>query len=697
MKTNPPLILIGALGALGVLAASSALAAPGVDTSQWKCSACPEPDKGVNASVDVGLGVVTDKSAKFGDFNGLDRKGGYLIGGGELRSRTESGYYNILSASDLGLRSRAIKAETGQEGSFAVKLGYSEIAHSVSDSSATPFQGAGSTVQTLPVGFVSPTTAGMPLGTTLQTVELGTKRTRYDLGAAFTGTENWTHRVVFRRDVRDGTQRIGASFFANAAQLVAPVDQITDQLEASTTFTGRGGQATLAYQGSIFRNSAESLTWTNPFTTGVPGGDTGRMALAPDNQAHQLSGSASYELSPTVRASGEVSLGRMTQDAPFLAATINGALGPVALPSQSLHGKVDTFGASARLTATPVDGLRLNASLSRDKRNNKTPSLLYALVSTDLFLATSRTNQPYSYTTDKLRLSGDYRLSKSLKAALGFDQDNRQRTLQEVGTTREGTVWARVSAQPIDKLGLSLKVAHADRKNGDYNPVAAIDPAENPLLRKYNLAGRERDSATLRADYALAEGYSLGLDGGVSIDKYKQSTLGLTNGRSGNLGLDLSAAITEQTQAHVFAQAERMRSRQAGSLAFAQADWWARSADATDVFGVGVNHSALKGKLVLGADLVVSRSRSDVVVDTGTANPLFPKASTSLESLRLRATYQLRDNLALLGSYWYEAYDTQDWRYDGVTASTIPSVLLLGEQAPHYTVNVLGVALRYRF
>jgi MtrB/PioB family decaheme-associated outer membrane protein len=697
MKTNPPLILIGALGALGVLAASAAMAAPGVDTSQWKCSACPEPDKGITGSVDLGAGVVSDKSAKFGDFNGLDRHGGYLIGGGELRSRSESGYYNTVNGTDLGLRSRAIKAETGQEGSFAVKFGYSEIPHSVSDSGATPFLGASSTVQTLPAGYPAATTADMPLGTTLQPVELGTKRTRYDLGAAFTGNENWTHRVVLRHDVRDGTQRIGGSFFANASQLVAPVDQITDQLEASTTFTGRGGQVTLAYQGSIFRNSAESLTWSNPFTSGALGASTGQLALAPDNQAHQVTGSGSYELSPTLRASGELSLGQMTQDAPFLAATVNSSIGPVALPSQSLHGKVDTFGASVRLTATPIDALRLNASLSRDKRDNKTPSLLYALVSTDLFLATSRTNQPYSYTTDKLKLSGDYRLSKTFKAALGFDQDNRQRTLQEVGTTHEGTVWARVSAQPLDKLGLSLKVSHADRKNGDYNPVAAIDPAENPLLRKYNLAGRQRDSFSVRADYALAEGFSLGLDGGASIDKYKQSTLGLTNGRSGNLGLDLSAAITEQTQAHVFVQAERLRSRQAGSQAFAQADWWAHSADATDVFGLGVTQSAMKGKLVLGADLVVSHSRSDVVVDTGAANPLFPKASTSLESLRLRATYQLRDNLALLGSYWYESYDTQDWRYDGVTASTIPSVLLLGEQAPHYTVNVLGVALRYRF
>jgi predicted porin len=147
----------------------------------------------------------------------------------------------------------------------------------------------------------------------------------------------------------------------------------------------------------------------------------------------------------------------------------------------------------------------------------------------------------------------------------------------------------------------------------------------------------------------------------------------------------------------VFAQTEKIRSTQAGSQAYSVADWSARNADTVDLIGVGVQHAAMKGKLVLGADLAFTRSHSDVVVETGASNPLFPKATTSLDSLRLRATYQLRENLSVLGSYWFESYNTRDWRYDGVLASTVPNVLLLGEQAPHYTVNVLGVALRYRF
>lgn len=51
----------------------------------------------------------------------------------------------------------------------------------------------------------------------------------------------------------------------------------------------------------------------------------------------------------------------------------------------------------------------------------------------------------------------------------------------------------------------------------------------------------------------------------------------------------------------------------------------------------------------------------------------------------------------LTGSYWYERYDSQDWRLDGVLPATIPNLLAFGAQAPNYSVNVLRVAMRYRF
>ena len=697
MKTLSPLFLLGTLGALST-ASGGAVAA--VDTSQWKCESCPF-EKGLSGTLDLGAAAVSEASAKFGDFTGLNRKGAYLIAGGTARYRGEGGVFGNLTATDLGLDTRALAADVGREGLFALRLGYDEIPRYLSDSAMTPFLGSGGSVLTLPVvppGFPAATTGAMPLDRSLQSAELGSKRTRLNLGATGIAGDEWTYRVNLRHEVRDGTQRTSGAFYATASQLVAPLDQVTDQLEVSASYASRKWQATLAYNASVFRNGDDSLTWSNPFTNGVITSGNGQLARAPDNQFHQILASVGYEISPRVRASADIALGRMTQDAAYLAATLNPGLAVPAMPVQSLRGRADTLNASLKLTAAPTERVRVNASYTRDERDNQTPVETYPSVSTDMFVgALTRSNQPYSFTQDRLKINADYRGPGSLKAVVGAEQDNRHRTLQEAGTTREATFWGRVTGQPAENLSVALKLAHAERKLSDYTVVASIEPAENPLLRKYNMANRSRDTAGVRADITLSEKVTIGINVDFANDDYSDSSIGLTDGRSVNFGADASFAISEQTQLHVYGQGERIRSRQAGSQAYAQPDWWAHSEDTVSVIGLGVKHAAIKDKLDIGADLAFSRSRSDVNIDTGATIPAFPTATTALDSLKLYATYRLKDNLSVTGSYWYEHYEAQDWHLDGVLPATIPNVLTFGEQPPHYRVNVFRVALRYRF
>ncbi len=697
MKTFSPLFLLGALGALSA-AASSAMAA--VDTSQWKCESCPFEKTGVSGTLDVGVGAVSDDSAKFGDYTGLQKKGAFLVAGGAARYRGEAGLFGSVAASDLGLGSRSLAAEVGLEGLYSLQLGYAEIPRHLSDTAMTPFLGGGGAVLSLPAGFPAGDTSAMPLASTLQPIELGYKRSRLDAGLSWIIGRGWTTRISLRHDVRDGTQRIAGSFFSTSSHLVAPVDQVTDQLEVSTSYFSRRLQGTLAYQASLFRSGPDALTWANPFTPLVTGGGSGQLALAPSNQFHQIMATAGYQISPRIRASGDIAVGRMTQDAAYLAPTLNPNLAASVppLPASSLNGRVDTFSASFRLTANPLDRLRVNASYARDVRDNRTSSQSYPAVSADTFLgAVPRSNQPFSFTQDRFKLNADYRGPGSLKASVGAEQNNIQRTLQEVVTTRESTLWGRIKVQARENLSLALKLAHADRSHSTYGVATWVNPPENPLLRKFNLADRVRDSGGVRADLTVGENVNIGLNVDLANDDYAQSAIGLTSGRSVNAGADVSVAISEQTQVHAFAQGERIRSQQTGSQVFALPDWSGRSQDTVSVVGLGVKHSALKGKLDIGADLSFARSRSDVTVDAGVSSPAFPTAKTALDSVKVHATYRLRDNLALTGSFWHERYEAQDWRFDGVLPATVPNLLALGEQPPRYRVNVLQLALRYRF
>jgi MtrB/PioB family decaheme-associated outer membrane protein len=517
------------------------------------------------------------------------------------------------------------------------------------------------------------------------------------VGASWIPTSNWEYAVNFRHETKDGTKRTAGSFFANTAQLIEPVDYVTDQVDASASYTGKKLQMKFAYYGSMFRDGNAALTWQDPYAA-VVAETAGQLALPPDNQFHQLQATGGYQLGDKTRLSGDIAVGRMTQNDGFLASTQNATLAVPGLPGSSLNGRVATLDAGLRLNSAVTERLRLNADYTHNDRDNQTPQASYPSVATDMFLEAPRTNLPYSFKQDKLKLSADYRASDKLRGSVGADFDAHQRTFLEVDTTHENTAWGKINSRVSDKLDLTLKLAHGERRNsGTFQAVPGITPPENPLLRRYNLANRTRDTAGARADIAVNERISVGFGVDSSEDKYSDSTIGLLDGKEFSLNGDVSAILTARTSLHLFANHQEIKSKQAGSQGFSVPDWSADNKDTIDFLGLGVKHAAIPDKLDIGADYSFTHSRSQINVNTGASNPVFPDMSTKLDSLKLYATYRMKKNMSLQAGYWYEHYASRDWMLDGVAPATIPNVLALGLQAPQYNVNVVTLSLRYKF
>jgi MtrB/PioB family decaheme-associated outer membrane protein len=693
-RTSNQLLVLGILAALSPTAMADG-GHPVVDTSQWKCKSCPF-EGGVSGTADVGVGSVSEKSDKFGEFTGLNKKGGYAIGDVSASYRDKKADYWRLNASNLGLDSRSVDAEGGKQGQYTLFLHYDELPHYISNDAQTPFVGSGGASLTLPAGFQAATTGAMPLATTLQTVDIGTKRKRLGVGASWSPTGDWAYALGFHHETKDGTQPMGASFFVNSAQLVAPVDYVTDQVDASATYSGKKLQMKFAYYGSTFRDGNSALTWQDPYTP-IVGETTGQLALPPDNQFHQLQATGGYQISDKTRLSGNIAYGRMTQNDSFLPYTLNAGLG-VTGPGGSLNGRVTTLDAGLKLYSAVTQRLRLNAAYTHNDRDNQTPQASYSWVTTDMFVAAPRINLPYSFKEDKLKLSADYRASAKLRGSVGADFDAHRRTFQEVDTTRDNTAWGKISSRLSDKLNLTFKLTHGKRSNSGYHTVSGI-ALENPLMRKFYLADRTRDTAGARADIAVNERISIELGIDSSEDKYSESTIGLQDGKEFNLNGDVSAMLTDRTSLHFFANHQVIKSRQAGSdnQAYPLPDWTADTKDTVDFFGLGVKHKAIPDKLDIGADYSLTHTRSQINVDTGASNPGFPDMTTRLDSLKLYATYQMKKNMALQAGYWYEHYTSRDWMLDGVGPATVPNVLALGLQPPQYNVNVVRVSLRYKF
>ncbi|MDH4287972.1 MAG: MtrB/PioB family decaheme-associated outer membrane protein, partial [Aquincola sp.] len=372
------------------------------------------------------------------------------------------------------------------------------------------------------------------------------------------------------------------------------------------------------------------------------------------------------------------------------------SVGP--LPASSLDGRVDTFSGNVRATYTPLPTLRLDAAYSRDVRDNRTDILSYPQVTTDMIVAGQpRSNTPFSFYRDRFKLNASWRGPATLRLSGGVDYENYERSYTEVVTTRETTLWARAGLRPMDDVSLALKLAHGERSNTPYGVAIWFGTTENPLLRKYNLADRKRDAVGARADFSLGESVSLGVSADYANDDYAESVVGLTAARSTSVGADLSFAASERTQLHAFAQGEEVRSKQSGSQGGLQADWRAEVKDRFEILGAGIKHAAIPDKLDIGGDLTFSRSRSNVSIDAGASDPAFPAAKTTVDTVKLYANYKLTDKMTLMGTYWHENYDAQDWRLDGVLPTNIANLLTFGQQAPKYRVDVLRVALRYRF
>jgi MtrB/PioB family decaheme-associated outer membrane protein len=712
-NSNP--LLKQALAAASVLAAGAAtqtLAAPpaNVDTSKWECSQCPFPDDGqVATTVDVGLGNVSDDSAKFGEYTGLDSDGLYPVVSGTWRQSLPSGMAWSAEANDLGLNSRSLQFRGGKQGSYKVTLGYSELPHNIFDTTQTVFENAGASPLTLPSGWVRAgnTRLMSGLSSSLVNVDIGTKRSTMSAGVRALLGPRWSTYGDYRHEQRDGTLRQGAGFGFSALELPRPVDYVTDSFEFGLKFAGDNASAQIGYEGSFFSNRQIDVTWDNPFL----GSSQGRMALAPDNSSHQISGSLNYQFGSRSALSATAAFGQMVQDDSFLPYTINGTLVTTPLPRASLDGKVDTTHLAASLV-TGLDGLwsyldtaRVKVDVRYDKRDNGTPQAAYSYIVTDLFTSAAVTNTPYGFENLRAGLSGDYDLRQLLRflpagqhirLSGGWRHDETKRTYQEVSDSKEDTGWGRVAWRPLKWLDLAVKWGGANREVDAYTVVGTILAPQNPLLRKYNLADRERQFAEGTLSLTPVEALNFTVTGTYANNDYVNSKVGLQNSRDAGYTIGLNWAPEGNFSAYAQYGWQGISARQSGSGAFSTPDWAAQSKDRFRNGNVGFRIANIGKQLDLDVEAFLANSVGNTAL-TGNVASNLPSLRTRMNGGSISLAYTPRPALTVRAGLRYEHFDTDDYALDYVGASTVPALLSMGGQAWDYDAVLATVAFRYRF
>ena len=487
--------------------------------------------------IEVGIGYVNKDSAKFGEYNGLDKRGVYGLGGFDLSGRggNDGALLWRLKATDLGLDTRNLLIDLGEPGKYRLTFGYDELQRNYSDTYQTPWRGAGSTSLTLPGGYPAAATrlsstasangalsnwnniqapyataacaatGGVPtpacagpgylIPGLMQNFDVGTKRTTYDLGAGVALGSNWEFKASARHQLKEGTKLTGVAmnrFSGPSALLPEPINSTTELFEASLRYAGINSHLTIGYSGSFYRNDIN--LWTAEYagaaaTTPVPG-NLARMSGMPDNQMHQFSLAGGYNFSKTTRLVVSGSYSHMTQNEAFMATPPGSGW---IVPVSSANAKVDNAAFLARLSARPMKDLSLSVAYKYDDRNNKTPVNNFVVNADITSGAAQFRNEPINRRQQQFNLDGDYRLGQGQAVKAGYEWQEIKRTtnseenLFRAEKTRENTLRAEYRNNLVDSVTGRVSYARSQRRTSydDWPPPTTVAPLltlEPPIL-----------------------------------------------------------------------------------------------------------------------------------------------------------------------------------------------------------------------
>ena len=663
----------------------------------WACQKCL-PATGWELDVEGGPAYVNDDAFRFGDYTGLDEAGVYLFGDIFGRYRDEDANYLIFEGYARGADANALFIKGGKQSLYELRASYQTIPRRFFDSTVTPYAGNGSDGLTLPQNWVrAPTTGQMTaLAGTAAPVSIGWDRDIYGLGFDISPTQRWKFLVDYTRQEREGLNRSSGSFLFNAVEFATPIDYASDDLEVALKYSADIWQVGVTYFGSVFSNDNSSLTWDNPYTA-LPGVDTGQLALPPDNESHQVSLAGSVVLPARTTVNGQLSFGHMTQNNDLLPYTTNTLLPTNPLPATSTDGEVDTLNLNLRAVGSPWRGVTLEGELRYNDFNNKKPVNEYDYVVTDSVpAAIPASNTAYDYERRNIKLRAEYRTKVGVKLYAGLDNENFERTRQDRTRTTTNLLWFRLRTRLGDNADLDLDLFAEDRDGSDYDTVDNPAAPENPLMRKYNMANRERTGFRLHGSIFGGERTDFGWEYEYAKDSYNESEIGLTDSTYQHLGADFTYLFSQTASVYASVYNEQIETDQSNSQSFSDPDWSASSDDQFTTVIIGVTYPGLVGPLDANFDYTWSKSVGETHNDTSGLMTSFPDQHSTRQNIRLGFSYPYSESLSISFDYFFESLDSNDWALDGVGPDTIPNLLALGANAWNYNASTFYLSVRYQ-
>jgi MtrB/PioB family decaheme-associated outer membrane protein len=549
-----------------------------------------------------------------------------------------------------------------------------------------------------------------------QAVTFATESRRHigDGGFQYMPDANTTVSLDVQHINREGVIPFGATFgFGNAIEVPAPVDHRTTDVDATLERTHGPWLFRAGYDGSWFTNQNTALVWDNPYrlTDSATVPSQGELALAPSNSFVNLNGAVSVRLPRKSRATGYLAFGVLDdRGATILPQTINTALPVIPLDRTTVDGHAHTKAANLSFTSHPAPRVNVDLRYRYYDYVNQTP----------VFTNTSR----IAYDTSVQVLNPPSESERYGGARESFDGDVTFRVVNSTagaGYSRHGASYddrifesssentARLIFDTLSSRYFTLhsKYEHSVRRGSGLDTTDIAADGEQPGMRTFDIADRNRDLFTLTGAVTPLGSLSFSVSAGAGKDAYPNSEFGLSSAKHYLYSFGVDAVPTDRVTLGFSYDLEDYHtlqwSRQANpgvQFTDPSRDWSTDGHDRVHSVLANVEISKIAQKVDLRFGYDFNRGNTLYVYGTGSiVDRTLPEGSTVVPSSlpppsqlppvfgqlnrgTFDASYALTPKISVVFTYWYERYQVDDFALDAqaIPVINLPSALLIGYQ-----------------
>lgn len=681
--------------------------------SNWRCKYCLfEESAGLTGTIDLGIYFQSDESIPYSKYTGLNEKGSSPLLNVTAKYLDLQGYYGDLILTNTFLDNTYLNINTGFQSKYNINLSFNQISQQY-ESIATVYSNNNNNL-TLPESwdFADNTKDFNLSDSNFNNATLSTVRDIWRIAVDyqledFTKDKAPHFTLSYQRDLKSGVQSSGAvisgdnAFAATGSLLANQVDMVTEQINAKVNYQFWDWNLSFNYYASIFKQEFSAISWQNPFSRQVDGAEYGQMSTAPDNTLNQLTLAVHKSFSSKNHLNLHISAGDVRQDHTLLPYTINANSNELMMPLTANNSRVKTLNIYGKWLSQFSERWRLDITYKLNDKSNKTEVNYYQNFIADTELSPiHRQNSPYSYQNQSANIRLQYRPKWQGKIELGLKQTQIERTYQSRKQTNETLGWLKSHNNLSDTLSSEIKFSIANRTGSAHIPVSFIAPQENPLMRKFNIADREKILAEYALNYMPNDSLTVDLLINYGREQYQDSPIGLQKSQFSSVLLDLFWWQSEELSLFAYIDIEQYKTSQTGSQNFNEKDWKNDLKDQTSSLGIGFEYQLLIPEFQLGFDMSFMHADE---VNTLSSDQLIlslqslPDFTIDIITVKLYGKYQINDHWSLATDLLY--HDYQDQQLDDITlSSTSLSDYLLFESYPlDADVFAIATQISYNF